>query len=91
MKPVKFYGQNCTFAEDQPQYTPLPAFKDEEGNVVTCWELSNEDFEKLVETRRIYLSVKTFNNPLQPLFMSADVNEVLIFENEDNGTTEQGT
>lgn len=85
MKPVTFHGQNCTFAEDQPQYQPLPAFKDEEGNVVTCWELSNEDFEKLVETRRIYLSIKTFNNALQPVFLSANVNEVLIFENEEDG------
>jgi hypothetical protein len=88
MKPVKFKGANVTFAEDQPEYKPLPAFKDGQGNVVTCWEVSNEDFEKLVETRRIYLSIKTFNNPLQPVFLSADVNEVLIFENEENGSIE---
>ena len=84
MKPVIFKGANVTFAENQPEYTPLPAFKDEEGNVVTCWEISNEDFEKLVETRRIYLSIKTFNNPLQPIFMTADINEVLIYENNEN-------
>lgn len=80
MQPVKFKGANVTFAENQPEYKPLPAFIDEQGNVVTCWELSNEDFEKLVETKRIYLSIKTFNNPLQPIFMTADVNEVLIYE-----------
>lgn len=89
MKSIEFDGCNTIFAKDQPEYTPVYAFKDEQGNVVTCWELSNEDFEKLVETRRIYLSIKTFNNPLQPLFMTADVSDVLIYENnqdEDSGS-----
>lgn len=84
MKPIKFKGQNCTFAEDQPQYQPLPAFKASTGEVVTCWELTNEDFEKIVETRCIFVCVNTFNNPLQPMFLSSDINELLTFEDEEN-------
>lgn len=84
MKPIEFEGCNVVFAKDQPEYTPLPAFKDEQGNVVICWELTNEDFEKLVETRRVYLSLKTFNNPLQPVFLTANIDEVLIYENGKN-------
>lgn len=83
MKSVSFKGQNIVFAEDQPQYKPIPAFKASTGEVVTCWELSNEDFERLVETRRIYVCVNTFNQPLQSLFLSSDVNELLIFEDEE--------
>lgn len=79
MKPVSFKGQNVVFAEDQPQYTPLPAFRDSKGTVVTCWELSHEDFEKIVETKRIYLSVQTFNNALQPVFLTADIEDVLEY------------
>lgn len=80
MTPVKFDGFNVVFAENQTEYKPLPAFKDENGNVVTCWELSHEDFEKLVETKRIYLSVMTFNNPLQPVFLTANIDEVLEYK-----------
>lgn len=40
MTPIKFPEQNMTFAEDQPEYLPLPAYKskiDPHGNVITCW------------------------------------------------------
>ena len=83
MKPIKFEGHNVVFAEDQKEYTPLPAFKAENGTVVTCWELTNEDFERIVETRRIYLSVMTFNNPLQPAYLTTDVDELLEYRDEE--------
>lgn len=92
MKPIKFEGHNVVFAEDQKEYTPLPAFKAENGTVVTCWELTHEDFVKLVETKRIYLSVMTFNNPLQPVYLTANIDEVLEYKNDEkDGTTKQGT
>lgn len=83
MKPIKFEGHNVVYAENQPEYNPLPAFKAENGTIVTCWELTNEDFERIVETRRIYLSVMTFNNPLQPVYLTTDVDELLEYRDEE--------
>ena len=54
-------------------------------------ELTHEDFVKLVETKRIYLSVMTFNNPLQPVYLTANIDEVLEYKNDENeGATRQG-
>ena len=38
MTPIRFAGQNVTFAESQPQYEPLPALRinNESVTVVSC-------------------------------------------------------
>lgn len=84
MKPIDFKGTNVVYAENQPEYNPLPAFKAENGVMVTCWKLSQEDFEKIVETKKIYLSVMTFNNPLQPVYLTTDIDELLEFNEPEN-------
>lgn len=42
MKPIEFPEQNVVFAKDQPEYLPLPAFRNSGGmgEVVSCWKLS---------------------------------------------------
>lgn len=70
MKTIEFNEQNCVYAKDQPEYTPLPVLKNEEGDVVSCWELSEEEIKQIVETKQLWIKVKTFNNPLQPIFCS---------------------
>lgn len=35
MKPIKFKEQNCIFAENQPEYTALPAHKVNDENIYT--------------------------------------------------------
>lgn len=40
MKPKEFKGQNIVFAKDQPEYQPLPALRMPDGEVITCWGLS---------------------------------------------------
>ena len=72
MKPIEFSGQNVVFAEDQPEYLQLPAFKDERGEVVSCWGLSWREFFKLLLIRRVWVMTLTFNQPLQPLAVSVD-------------------
>lgn len=75
MKPTEFEGHNVVFAKDQPKYEPLPAFrdpKDPNGEVTTCWELSEDDLKKINETGKIYLSMWTFNNPLQPVRLTVE-------------------
>ena len=55
MKPVKFKHQNVVFAEDQPEYQPLPALKINslEGFVITCWKLSFRERLRILFLGRI--------------------------------------
>jgi hypothetical protein len=77
MQPVKFKGSNVVFAENQPEYLPLPAFKDASGEVVTCWKMTLVERLKFLFTGRFYLRVSTFNQPLQPLLPSVE-NPIII-------------
>ncbi len=56
-----------TFAKDQPQYISLPSFKCEDGMVVTRWRLDWKERLKLALGGDLWLSVLTFNRPLQPV------------------------
>ena len=76
MKATEFPEQNVVYAKDQPEYLPLPAHKTKEGIVITCWEPTEEELLKLIETRKVYLSQMTFNAPLQPVYMAVDRNEM---------------
>lgn len=66
MKCVEFKEQNCIYAENQPEYLPLPAFKTDDGEVVSCWKLNLAERLAVALTGRIWWSVLTFNRPLQP-------------------------
>ena len=66
MKPTSFPEQNCVIAKNQPPYLPLPAFKDQDGIIVTCWKLSWAERLRLLILGRLWMSVMTFNTPLQP-------------------------
>jgi hypothetical protein len=77
MNPVEFKGQNVIFAKDQPEYNPLPALKLEDGMVITCWELSDEEINQLVKSKRLFISMLTFNQPLQPIRAVTDLSELI--------------
>lgn len=66
MTPTTFPESNVTFAKDQPEYLPLPAWRDDEGQVVSCWELTFLERLKVLFGANIWLSQLTFNQPLQP-------------------------
>ena len=74
MKPIEFKEQNCVFAENQPQYLPLPAHKvnEPEGRVIFCWKMSFKERIKLLITGKIWCSLMTFNQPLQPNYFSVN-------------------
>jgi len=58
-------------AKDQPQYIPLPAIHDRENGVVhTRWGLSMVERFRVLIFGSMYLSVRTFNEPLQPVKLS---------------------
>lgn len=69
MTPIEFPEQNVVFAKDQPEYLPLPALVDKKlGCVTACFELSEEEMESF--DGKIWITVMTFNEPLQPLYLS---------------------
>jgi hypothetical protein len=85
MKPIKFNGMNVTFAEGQPEYLSLPAYKlpnDQRGTVVTCWGLSFFEKIKLLFTGKLYITSLTFNNALTPLLPEIDLPQALKNEGD---------
>lgn len=74
MEPKKFDGANCVYGANQPEYQDLPAqrYGGSLGQVVTCWQLSPEELQKVQETGEIWLSLLTFGNPLQPVMLTVE-------------------
>lgn len=74
MEPIHFVEANATFAENQPEYLPLPAYKtyDREGRVTSCWHLSIRERVRLLFTGRLWFTVLTFNSALQPQLPSTE-------------------
>lgn len=66
MKPIKFPEQNAIYAENQPEYIPLPVHRTEEGEVISCWQMTWRERLTVLLTGKIWWSVLTFNHPLQP-------------------------
>lgn len=71
MIPVKFLQQNCTFAENQPDYFPLPAWHDDE-RVITCWKLNMWDRLKVLFCGVVWIHQLNFGRALQPILPTTD-------------------
>lgn len=80
MKAIKFDQSNAVYAANQPEYLPLPAHVAMNGYTTICFELTDEDLERIKETKRVYLSVRTFKLPLQPLKMATDIDDVISLQ-----------
>lgn len=80
MKPVAFDHVNAVYGADQKEYKPLPAHESNAGIVTTCWEPSEEELKTIVETKRIYISLCTFGQKLQPIFACADIHEAICLQ-----------
>ena len=83
MRPIEFPEQNVVFAKDQPEYLPLPAFKNEspQGEVVSCYKLSWKERLYILVTGKLWISVLSFNKPLTPQYLSVYKSDVLITKN----------
>lgn len=66
MKPIRFDEVNCVYAENQPEYLPLPVHKTGSGEVISCWKLTLWERIKVLFTGCVWYDVLTFNQPLQP-------------------------
>lgn len=75
MKPIRFPDATHTFGEGQDEYQNLPA-QVRSGHVVTKWVPSSEEMELLKKGEGIYLSQRTFGQPLQPIYLTMDKSEV---------------
>lgn len=60
------------YAKDQPEYKPLPVFKDTDGVVLSRWKLSWWERFRVLLNGDIYLWVLTFNRPLQPVMLQTE-------------------
>lgn len=77
MKAIKFPECNVDYAKDQKIYFTLPAFKDEDGVVVTCWKMSWIERLKVLFTGKVWKTQLTFNKPLQPMNMFVSKKDVI--------------
>jgi hypothetical protein len=64
------------YAKDQPEYLPLPSRVDANGTVVTCWKLTWRERLTTLFRGTFYLTLLTFNRPLQPIRCSIDKPEI---------------
>lgn len=79
MKSVKFKECNVNFAENQDEYVTLPAFHDSKAEVViSCYKVTFKELLKLMVTRKIWLGIMTFNEPLQPQLLSVNKKDLIV-------------
>lgn len=77
IKPIDFPGRNIVFAENQPEYNPLPAIRTDDGEVIICLGFDEDDIEVIIKNKCAYLKILTFNQPLQPISMVSDLSDYI--------------
>ena len=77
MKPIEFKESNTVFGKGQKEYQPLPALKFDNGEVLTCWHLTWKEVFRLIFTRKVWVAQLSFNQPLQPQFVTTDKYDVI--------------
>lgn len=53
----------------QPEYEPLQAEIDYEGNVLTAWEFTDDERDAIAKGAHLRLWTKTFNQPFHPVLV----------------------
>lgn len=81
MKPVNFPESNDVLKAppSMPDCQDLPIFRltNPVDLVISCWEMSEEEFQQIAKSRRIYLSSWSETHP--PIYLSS--NNPFISEN----------
>lgn len=81
MRALNFEQSNVNLAENQPEYNTLPAYfgklgtEENETGFVACFEVNDEDLEKIAAFRKIWYTQLTFGGKFQPmnLFVENDI------------------
>lgn len=89
MRPIDFPESNIIFGKDQPPYAPLPALfiPGERGVLLSCFDLSEDEIAELINTKKLWVTVLTFGQPLQPLMVSVEKPELADVIPEDRQPT----
>lgn len=75
MKPVTFPEVNVTYAENQPEYIPLPAHRDwaiEECTTTSCWKLGWRERLRVLFRGMIWHQQLTFKARPMPILLSVE-------------------
>jgi hypothetical protein len=75
MNPIKFPQVNVTYAENQPEYFPIPVWKrpdDPEGQIIICWKFTWRERLAILFNGILWHHVLTFNKQLQPMALGTD-------------------
>lgn len=80
MKFIEFPEMNTIIAKDQPEYLPVPALvvmneitgkQADNGQIVAMVQFENDEMEELIKNGgKLYFSLLTFGQPMQPVFMT---------------------
>lgn len=62
--------REAVYAKDQPEYSPLPTLRAADGRAISRWRPSPEARIQVAAGADIYLTVHTFNQPLQPVMLT---------------------
>jgi hypothetical protein len=72
MKPIPFPQQTMVLAREQPQYQPLPVYRGDDYEFISCWHLTWWERIKLLFTGRIWHRQKTFSYAYQPVLLEVE-------------------
>lgn len=74
---------NAVYAKDQPEYIPLPCYREEDGTITIRWKLSWRERWTIFKNGCLWHQVLTFNAPLQPIKLSHDCPLLIPFSRID--------
>lgn len=81
MKPIEFPEQNAIATSEDENVQPLPCRISKDGTqVISCWEITEADFERLKRNPRIYISQLTFGANIPPLFATTDKHDLFTYK-----------
>ena len=86
MRQKEFKEVNVIYGENQPEYIPLPAHRTGDGQAVFCFELDEEERKRITETGELWVSMLTFNQPLQPILITTKKSDLFIEQSDESSS-----
>ncbi len=78
MNAKEFKEMNVRVAENQPEYITLPAyFNPENGSMTFCFDLSEDELNRIKATGEIWIQLLTFGKPMNPIKMSTNKEDLI--------------
>lgn len=78
MIPKEFEEVNIRIAEHQEEFITLPAFWNiEEGSMTFCFQLSQDEVNRIKATDEIWFKIVTGGRPMQPITLSTNKEELI--------------